>query len=194
MNFGIDIDDTISNTYETLLPYLENYIKNILKKEFYNQPSKIDYYKLEKRYGITHEEEEKFWLDYFVEIIENVVPKKSAVETIKKIKEKGHNVILITARFTNQKADILEVTKKWLENNNIEYDKLIINSQNKLEIAQQEKIDIFLDDSIRNCEMISSGNIKTYIIKTQNNEFYDNEKIIKVNSWDEFYDNIKEVI
>lgn len=194
MNFGIDIDDTISNTYETALPYLENYIKNILKKEFNNQSSKIDYYKLEKRYGITHEEEEKFWLDYFVEIIEKVIPKKSSIETIKKIKEKGHNVILITARFTNPITDISEVTKKWLANNNIEYDKLIINSQNKLEIAKQEKIDIFLDDSIRNCEMISSGNIETFMIKTPNNEFYENEKIKKVNSWDEFYEKIKEVI
>ena len=46
---------------------------------------------------------------------------------------------------------------------NSKYDKLIINSHNKLEIAKQEYIDIFIDDSIRNCEMVSSGDIKTYM-------------------------------
>jgi len=194
MNFGIDIDDTISNTYETMLPYLEKYMKNVLNKEFNNVPSKIDYYKLEKRYGITHEEEEEFWLNNFVEIIENVIPKKSSLDVLKEIKENGHKLILITARFENLRANIVEVTKKWLKENGIEFDKLIVDSQNKLEIAQKENIDIFFDDSIRNCEMVSSGNIKTFMIKTQNNEFYENEKIIKVNSWDEFYEKIKEVI
>lgn len=194
MNFGIDIDDTISNTYETMLPYLEKYMNNVLNKEFNNLPTKIDYYNLEKKYGITNEEEDDFWENNFVEIIENVIPKKSSLDVLKKIKEKDHKLILITARFEVPGANIVGITKNWLKENGIEYDKLIVNSQNKLEIAQNENIDIFLDDSIRNCEMVSSGNIKTFMIKTQNNEFYENDKIIKVNSWDEFYEKIKEVI
>lgn len=194
MNIGIDIDDTISNTYETLLPYLENYIKNILKKDFYNQESKIDYYRLQDRYGITKEEENQFWIDNYVEIMKKVVPKKSSVEIIKKIKDKGNKIFLITARFENPLVDIIELTEKWLRKYNIEYDKLIINSHNKLEIAKKENIDIFIDDSVRNCEMLANGNIKTYMLLTKNNEFYENEKIIKVNSWDEFYNDIKEVI
>lgn len=194
MNIGIDIDDTISNTYETLLPYLENYIKNILKKDFYNQESKIDYYRLQDRYGITKEEENQFWIDNYVEIMEKVVPKKSSVEIIKKIKDKGNKIFLITARLENPLVDIIELTEKWLRKYNIEYDKLIINSHNKLEIAKKENIDIFIDDSVRNCEMLANGNIKTYMLLTKNNGFYENEKIIKVNSWDEFYNDIKEVI
>ena len=71
---------------------------------------------------------------------------------------------------------------------------MIINSQNKLEIAKQEKIDLFIDDSIRNCEMISSGNIKTYMMTTENNKYYENNNISKVNSWIEFYEKIKEVV
>ena len=71
---------------------------------------------------------------------------------------------------------------------------MIINSQNKLEIAKQEKIDLFIDDSIRNCEMISSGNTKTYMMTTENNKYYENNNISKVNSWNEFYENIKEVV
>lgn len=195
MNFGIDIDDTISNTFETFLPYMKKFVENDLKRELdLNLSSKVDYYNIVEKYNLLEDEARKFWKDYFVEIIENVVPKKSSVEVINKIKEKGNKVFLITARFDDEIVDVRAVTEKWLEANNIKYDKLIINSHNKLEIAKQENIEIFLDDSIRNCEMLSSGKIKTYMFSTENNKYYENEKISKVSSWDEFYENIKEVI
>ena len=195
MNFGIDIDDTISNTFETFLPYMKKFVENDLKRELdLNLSSKVDYYNVIEKYNLSETEARKFWEDYFVNIIENVIPKKSSVEVINKIKEKGNKVFLITARFDDGIIDVRSVTEKWLEVNNIKYDKLIINSHNKLEIAKEENIDIFIDDSIRNCEMLSEGNIKTYMFSTENNKYYENEKILKVNSWDEFYENIKEVI
>lgn len=195
MNIGIDIDDTISNTFETFLPYMKKFVERDLNRKLdLNLSSKIDYYNIIEKYGISEEEARAFWVNYFVSIIENVVPKKSAVEVINKIKEKGHKIFLITARFDDGIVDVRAITEKWLESNNIMYDKLIINSHNKLEIAKQENISLFIDDSIRNCEMLSSGNIKTYMFSTENNSYYENEKIEKVTSWDEFYENIKEVI
>lgn len=195
MNFGIDIDDTISNTFETFLPYMKKFVEEDLKRELnLNLESKVDYYNIMEKYNLSEDEARKFWVDYFVKIIENVIPKKSSVEIINKIKENGNKVFLITARFDDEIVDVRAVTEKWLEANNIKYDKLIINSHNKLEIAKQENIEIFLDDSIRNCEMLSSGNIKTYMFSTENNKYYENENISKVSSWDEFYENIKEVI
>lgn len=195
MNFGIDIDDTISNTFETFLPYMKKFIEEDLKRKLdLNLESKVDYYNVIEKYNLSEDEARKFWVDYFVKIIENVIPKKSSVEIINKIKENGNKIFLITARFDDGIIDVRAVTEKWLEANNIKYDKLIIDSQNKLEIAKQENIDIFLDDSIRNCEMLSNGNIKTYMFSTENNKYYENENVSKVSSWDEFYENIKEVI
>ena len=83
---------------------------------------------------------------------------------------------------------------EWLEENNIIFDKLIIDAQDKLEIARNENIDIFIDDSIRNCEMVSSGGIKTYLMSTEFNKYYINENVTRVSSWDEFYEYIKEEI
>lgn len=195
MNIGIDIDDTIANTYETGKPYLENYIKNILKKELkYDLYDKVDYYNLSKKFGIEPEEEREFWQNYFVSIVKNVVPKKSSVEIINELKEKGNKIILITARFDDGISDIKKITEEWLKENNIVFDKLIIDAQNKLEIAKQEEIDIFIDDSIRNCEMVSSGGIKTYMFSTEINQSYNSNNVVRVKSWDEFYENIKEEI
>ena len=195
MNIGIDIDDTICNTYEVLLPYLKEYIEKEIGKDFnMDLSSTLDYYKLCARFGLSEEEDTKFWYDNFVNIINTVVPKDNTVDIIKKLKEEGHNIYLITARYAVPEIDIKELTKEWLVKNNIVFDKLIINSHNKLEIAQRENIDIFFDDSIRNCSMLIEGNIKTYMYKTEYNEIYKNDKVIKVKSWNEFYEKIKEEI
>ena len=195
MNIGIDIDDTISNTFETFLPYMKKFVEQDLNRKLdLNLSSKIDYYNIIEKYGISEEEARTFWVNYYVLILETVKPRKSAVEVINTLKEKGHKVFLITARLDDGIVDVKAITKKWLEVNRINYDKLIINSHNKLETAKQENINLFIDDSIRNCEMVSSGDIKTYMFSTENNSYYENEKIEKVISWDEFYEKIKEVI
>ena len=193
MNIGIDIDDTICNTYETTIPYLKNYMENKLGIHFkMDLSSMVDYYNLASRFNITREEDMAFWYDYFVKIAEEVKPKENAVEVIRKLKEEGHNIYLVTARFTVPEIDIKGLTKQWLVNNGIVFDKLIINSHNKLEIAQRENIDLFFDDSIRNCSMLSEGNIETYMYSTEYNEIFKSDKVKRVSSWDEFYRCIKE--
>lgn len=193
MNIGIDIDDTICNTYETFLPYFKTYMEDELGKKFeFDLSDTTDYYKLTKRFGISEEEDYKFWEKYFPKIVDEVIPKLNAVKIINTLKEEGNNIFLITARYAVEGFDIRELTIKWLEKNNILFDKLIINSHNKLEIAEEEKIDVFFDDSIRNCRMLLEGNIKTYMYTTEYNKFYQNEKLIRVYSWDEFYEKMKE--
>lgn len=195
MNIGIDIDDTISNTFETFLPYMKKFVEQDLNRNLnLNLSSKTDYYNIIEKYNLSQEEARVFWVNNYVSILENVKPRKSAVEIINTLKENGNKIFLITARIDDSIVDVQRITEKWLECNNIKYDKLIINSYNKLKIAKKEKIDVFIDDSIRNCEMLSRGNIKTYMFSTENNKYYENENILKVSSWDEFYENIKEVI
>ena len=195
MNIGIDIDDTISNTFETFLPYMKKFVEQDLNRKLdLNLSSRTDYYNIIEKYGISEEEARTFWVNYYVEILENVQPRKSAVEVINTLKEKGHKIFLITARVDDGIVDVKAITEKWLEVNKINYDKLIINSHNKLETTKQENINLFIDDSIRNCEMVSSGDIKTYMFSTENNNYYENEKIEKVVSWDDLYEKIKEVI
>lgn len=193
MNIGIDIDDTICNTYEVFLPYFKKFMEEELKREYqFDLEDKTDYYKLQKRFGLTDDEDFTFWEKYFPTIVKEVVPKDNSVEVIKKLKEDGNNIFLITARYAVEGFDIRGITEKWLNEKGIVYDKLIINSHNKLEIANEEKIDIFIDDSVRNCSMLIDGNIKTCMYTTEYNNFYENENMTRVYSWDEFYKIVKE--
>ena len=193
MNIGIDIDDTICNTYEVFLPYFKKFMEEELKREYqFDLEDKTDYYKLQKRFGLTDDEDFTFWEKYFPTIVKEVVPKDNSVEVIKKLKEDGNNIFLITARYAVEGFDIRGITEKWLNEKGIVYDKLIINSHNKLEIANEENIDIFIDDSVRNCSMLIDGNIKTCMYTTEYNNFYENENMTRVYSWDEFYKIVKE--
>jgi uncharacterized HAD superfamily protein len=167
------------------------YSKEILKRAIIPDYSENHaYYNLPAVWKFSQEENEYFWDNYYVNILKRVKPKEDAVKIIKKIKEKGHNVILITARVEDKKEDVTEVTKNWLNENGIIYDKLIINVDDKLEMAKKENISVFIDDNIRNCSMVSSGGIKTYMITTEANKNYENENIKRVNSWIEFYDEL----
>ena len=95
MNIGIDIDDTICNTYETFLPYFKKYMEEELGREYYfDLNDKSDYYKLEKRFGITETEDWNFWEKYFPRIVEEVVPKENAVSVINKLKEEGNKIFI----------------------------------------------------------------------------------------------------
>ena len=191
MNIGIDIDDTISETFETLLPYAQKYtieelkrksnieLKNNLTNHFY-----IVYIN-----GWNEEEAIIFWEKYYAEILKKVSIKKFAAEYINKLKQEGHKIYLITARWDMKNENVEQITKKWLEENNVNYDELIINASDKLKVAREKEIDIFVDDSFKNCKNIAdNSNIKVYIMNTKMNESLNDSKIQRVFSWPEVYD------
>lgn len=190
MNIGIDIDDTIANTYDVLFNYAQKFTVDELGKEIKNvDRNAITHMYTTKFHNWNQKEEKEFFDKYNEEIMKQVKPKLFSAETIRKLKEKN-KIYIITARFDTEKSNVEEVTKKWLEDNLIPYDKLILNVQNKSEIAKKYNIEIFVDDSIKNCEKMSEENIKTFIFDSIINKEYKNEKIERVYSWPHLYQEI----
>lgn len=70
---------------------------------------------------------------------------------------------------------------------NITYDKLLMNSKDKLKTAQENKIDIFIDDCLKNCKEVAEGKIKTYMFASIGNIMVDSKDIEKIYSWPQFY-------
>ena len=186
MNIGIDIDDTISETFETLLPYAQKYTIEELRREANVDLNKeyLNHYYVEKMFNWNKEEAMKFWIKYYEEIIENVNIKKFASQTIKKLKEEGNNIYLITARWARKDNNVEEITRKWLKDNNIVYDKLFLSAESKVNLVQDNKIDIFIDDSYQNCKDVSEKtNAKVYMMDTRVNEKFEINNVKRVYSW-----------
>ncbi len=191
MNIGIDIDDTISETFETLLPYSQKYTIEDLKRK-----SKIDFRAdLSNHFYIVYmnnwkeSEAINFWNKYYAEILKTVNIKTFAAEVINKLKEQGHKIYLITARWDMPGNDVKEITRKWLEEKEVNYDELIINASDKAKLVEENKIDIFIDDSFNNCKSIAeSTNSKVYMMTSRVNGNLNDDKVKRVFSWPEIYD------
>ena len=95
MNIGIDIDDTITNTYETLIPMIAiSYGMNI-DKLFEKLPTY-------KELRGTLPDYNKFIRDNFSKMAKMVPLKVGAVDVINKLREQGHRIIFISARNNNE--------------------------------------------------------------------------------------------
>ena len=193
MNIGIDIDDTIANTYDVLFNYVQEYTIHdiVTDREKANRDIIAQMYYTNFRNGDKKQDKE-FFDKYYEKTVLKVKPKRNAVENIKKLKEEGNQIYLITARFPSEKFNIEELTKDWLKKYDIPYDKLILNSENKVITAKEHCIDIFVDDNIKNCTEMAKAGIKTYIMDTIVNKDFIDENIERVYSWSQLYQKIED--
>ena len=193
MIIGIDIDDTITETIKQIDIYAKEYTEQILKRNFQIHEIKSnDPMWARAVYGWTDEEDKNFWDLYYVKVIENVKPKKNAVKIINDLYQENE-IIIITARWERESGTINKIIKEWFAKQNIKYHKLYMGHLDKRNIVQKNKIELFIDDSIKTCNEIRSLGVKTLIMTTRLNENIDTEGIIRVHNWDEINEQIKKL-
>lgn len=181
----MDIDDTMTDTFDYLIPYISEFFEIDIE---YLKSHNISYSTFPKE---MKKRELEFAKKYYDTIMPNT-PFKNGVSTyIKKIKDLGHEIIIITARDKTLYTDEYKTTIKELQKNNIVYDKLICDFD-KVKICQEEKIDLFIDDSITNCKNVNQLGIKTILFNNKSNiNFQTNFN--RVDSWKELYNIIRKL-
>ena len=193
MKIGIDIDNTLTDVQRELNLVAYNYAKSLGKiideknlQEDINNNS--NFYK--EKFKFSYDELKYFLKDIQEEIVNNAIPRDGAVETINKLRNKGNKIYIITARAYEFHDDPYNLSKDWLDKNNIIYDKLIVNAIDKAHICKQENIDIFIDDQLHNCIAVSNAGIKSIRISKDKKQ-YDN--IITLENWNLIYKYISEM-
>lgn len=193
MNIGIDIDDTIAKTSEETDIWAKEYTENVLKRKFeLKQVEILDPMWARHLYGWSDEEDKKFWDLYYEKVMEDVKPKDNAIEIINEL-SKENNIIIITARWDRESGIISKITKKWIEKNNINYDKLFIGHLDKRNIVKENNIELFIDDNFKTCKQISEIGVRTFIMDSRINKEMKDDKLERVFSWKEIANKIKEV-
>lgn len=192
MRIGIDIDDTIADSYEVMFAYAQMYTINELGRsgEIQTVIAKHHFY-LKSMHKWTDEEEMNFWHNYYGNMIKQIRPFTFVTDIIKKLKEEGNEIILITARWPAENWNIEQITLDWLERNHIEYDEIVLNANDKAKVALEKKLDLFIDDSFKNCLDVANSGIKTFIMNTRTNQGLEDERITRVYSWPDIYNQIK---
>lgn len=184
MRIGIDIDDTLALSSEYLMPFLFDFDK----KEASGNGIIRNHRKYQEAFDWSIEEH-KLFRDKYADAIGLDIPvKKDAAKYVRMLKELGHSIIIITARRNNYYNNPYEVSKEWLEKNNIMFDKLLAFSSKKGEVCRGEKIDLLIDDSFGQASYVAT-NLKIPVLMPVDSYNIDKEcdGILKVNSWEEIY-------
>ena len=145
MNIGLDFDDTLVNTAKVVNKYAKKFDKENLKGK--GKLKKIndskDYYYFAECLNWNHDNIKDFFDMYYLDIIKNVKLKKFVKHTLKKMKERGDKIYIITSRRKRENDIVEKMTRKTLEKYNIKVDDIIINAKSKSQIANDLNIDIF---------------------------------------------------
>ena len=189
MRIGLDIDDTICNTHFILMKYAyqynsENGNKTLLKYNT-NDFSKI--------FGWSSGEVELFFKKYYLKALEEIEPKFDVKEVLEKLRKDGHEIILITIRNDKEcagKNEAYRITEKWLQKFEIPYDELYVEVFDKKDFCSKNNIDVFMDDSEKNCLSVSKLGIKTCMAMNSFNLEFKNDKIKNIYSMNDFYKTI----
>ena len=190
MKIGVDLDGVVFDTEKEFRVYSELYDMLELKRN-----SKIDNKALrfQERFNWTEEETMEFLKKYHNQIVIEASYLPGAKRILKKLKEEGHELIIITARGGINKA-MIPITEGRLKQEEMDiFDKYYWATENKEQICKKEKIDIMIDDFDKNCHKISQEKIKVIYLKdAPSNELKENAYLKICYNWGEIYRYIKE--
>lgn len=185
MKIGIDIDNVISNFNDELLKEYLKHDKELRNTGIINEDVFI-------RYGMfdwNEKEEAEFYKNNIERIAIKLKPIHRATETIKKLKEDGNEIIIISGRNNGEYNNPYKLTKEWLAKYNIVYDKLILtnayNKEEKANVCKENNIDIMIEDSTQTAVNIEKVGTKVLFMNTRYNK--NNENFEKVSNWKEIY-------
>ena len=184
MRIGIDIDDTMTETSDYLRPYVAEFFNLDIN---YLEDNNISYSNLPEELRSRSLE---FAKTYYDKVIVDTPFKPEVSEYIDKIRELGHEIIVITARDKNMYTDEYKTTSQELEKHNIHYDKLICDFD-KATICKEEKIDLFIDDSIPNCTRVNEVGVEVLVFNSNINKHI-KTNLHRVYNWKEVYDIVKD--
>lgn len=202
MRIGIDIDGVLTNLESYIYDYGVKYcVENNLTYKV--TPG---YYDERKVLGISAENEEKFWNKYLKYYATEYKARPYAAEVIKKLKDEGNEIYLVTARnewgLTGEDyGKMKEFVSKWLEKNEIIYDRIIYTNDDMKKYTQGSKvkycvgnyIDVMVEDSPKNIKEISKR-IPVLCYHSSYNARIVGRNIKRVYSWYDVYNKIKAMV
>ena len=149
MRIGIDIDGVLTDMEQFQLDYGSKFAVEYGKEEIINANG----YEIKDIYNISDAEFDEFWDRYFLDYVINEPPRKFADEITNKLHNEGNEIYIVTARYFTEndkkraEGTIEDVISKWLNKNNIYFDKIIFSPEDKVEICTKNKIDLMIEDA-----------------------------------------------
>lgn len=185
MRIGIDVDDTITNSYENIIKEIADYYHKDFCELLERKMSYTDFFDNEEFPNYN-----AFAFERYKYIVGKTSIKENAVNVINKLHNEGHKIIFITARHYGEYDDPYAITLKYLSKHGIEFDEIIVNKLDKGIACKNEDIDLFIDDSVSNCRKVQDAGIDVLLFDAPFNK--DNTEFRRIYNWKEVYNIVNE--
>lgn len=185
MNIALDIDDTLTETFEYFLPFVAEYFDadiNELKEK------NISYSNLPPEWKPC---EIPFYNAYCDKYAASTPFKSGAAEAVAALRGQGHRIIIITGRTTDFYTDPYETTAVELANGGIEYDKLIC-TLDKANACIAENVSLLIDDLPANCRAAAAVGIPSLLFTSKANKDEETE-FVRVADWTEALEAVSQI-
>lgn len=189
MIIGLDIDNVIADLDKT---FLEEFLEEDKNKRNLGIINPNAEHMTSGMFDWTKEEISQFLVKNMDRMAMKFELVKDAKFYIDKLREDGYKIYLITGRNTRIFKNPEEITKKWLSEKNLNYDKLIFthDSTDKSKECLENKVDIMFDDRPMNCIKLQERGINSYLFKTRYNYKY-SLNVQMVSDWKELYNLVR---
>ena len=190
IRIGIDIDGVLTNLRQFHIDYASKYCcENNINFSF-----NLNHYDIANTLNITKEEEKSFWDEYLNFYAKEEIIRPFAKEILDKLKNDGNEIYIITARWNADRDDEIgenmrSITKNWLYENSINYDKLIFVKDSKLQSCIDNKIDLMIEDDSKNIDELAKK-IPVICYDAEYNRKSVGNNIIRCYSWYDIYSKI----
>ena len=183
MNIGIDIDNVISDYDNCFIQECLQHDKTLRNSGIINKNA-ADI--LNGMFDWTPEEAASFYRNNAERIAANLTTVTHSKEYIDRLRLDGHKIIIITARDNGDYSDPYNLTRTWLSNNHIYYDKFILTKypRDKLEKCIENNIHLMIDDSKTVYQDCIKNNIPALLMDTIGNRDINARRVY---SWKEIY-------
>ena len=186
MKIGIDIDDTVMNTFDVIEEAARYFDRYFLENKGYQDITKYDFH---ERFYWTSEEKKAFF-NYFRKnkLYLKAKPKGDALYYLEKLYNEGYELYFLTRRKKDEKLDILSITKNDLISKGFKFTDCYIGLSKKGEACKSLGIDVFIDDAVIQIEDVNNYGIKTISIDNWYNKEY---KGLRAKNFQEIYNIIR---
>lgn len=186
MRIGIDIDGVLTDIEQWQLDCGGKFFSK-LNKSVVNK----DGYEITEIFNVSDELDSQFWNEYLYEYVTKEPSRKYASEVIKKLKDSGNEIYIVTARYltdrnTEDGQRMRKIVIDWLEQENIAYDKIAFAPEDKLQICLENNIDVMIEDKVENIEK-KSTRLPVICFHAGYNKHCKNDNIYRAYTWYDIY-------
>lgn len=194
MVFVFDLDDTICETDYCSEKYIKKFFKN--NSMPYKQIAKVVRF-AEQKFDWPLDVANNWYKQYGDQMMLEFSYKPNSVKLINRLYDLGHTIIIATARANDWHTEPEKITKQWLNNVGLKYNKLYVGRIDKEKICEEEKANFFIDDEIKYAKNAAEyfngkANCQSFLTNTKYNANLPTpENVVRIKSFNHFKRELK---